>query len=144
VRLSVAAQQPTRQPVMADVGCRCVLVAKFSVDPHVKGHDREFKLPQTKFEVPVEVAAVRRDRKTGEYTYQRACQLPPAVPPKPGVDLASSRSGSEMCGADPVGLSHMQAALAHSAAGTAAGSGYDFLCDSGSLQRLLATPYEPV
>lgn len=73
-------------------------VAKYAVDPHVKGHAKEYKLPTTKVEQPVEVAAVRCDRKSGAYTYHKTCQLVPADAPQSGADLEISRSGSELCG----------------------------------------------
>ena len=120
------------------------VVAKYPVDPHGKGHDKEYKLPMTPFAAPAEVAAVRRDRESGAITYERKVSaFPVAIPDvKKGVDLTTSRKGSELCGTDPVGLEHLEAALKEGGKKSAA-EGLDFICDSGSLQQLLATPYEP-
>jgi hypothetical protein len=99
-----AANRPRSQQIYQEkaatqkAAAATVFIAKFPVDPHVKGHDKEYKLPPTPFGAPTEVAAVRCDRKTGEYSYTRACQMSSVVPPKTGVDLTTSRSGSELCG----------------------------------------------
>jgi hypothetical protein len=120
------------------------VVAKFPVDPHGKGHDKEYKLPMTPFAAPAEVAAVRRDRESGDITYHRKVSAFPVGLPdvKKGVDLTISRKGSDLCGSDPVGLEHIEAALKEGGKKDAS-DGLDFICDSGSLQQLLATPYEP-
>ena len=42
-----------------------------------------------------------------------------------------------------MGLEHIEAALSqHATRGRAVGDDFDFICDAGSLQRLLATPYD--
>ncbi len=119
------------------------VVSKFPVDPHGKGHDKEYKLPMTPFAAPAEVAAVRRDRESGEITYHpQVSAFPVVVPdPKKVVDLTINRKGSDLCGSDPVGLEHIEAALKEGGKKDAR-EGLDFICDSGSLQQLFATPYE--
>ena len=53
-------------------------------------------------------------------------------------------AGAELCGAAPVGLEHLEGALRQPwEGGRPQAEGLDFVCDSGSLQRLMATPYEP-
>ena len=119
-------------------------MAKYAVDPHGKGHDKEYKLPPTPYSAPVEVAAVRQDRETGAITYEKNVVAFPVEIPKPGCDLTIPRAGAELCGAAPVGLEHLEEALRQPwEGGRPQAEGLDFVCDSGSLQRLMATPYEP-
>ena len=110
-----------------------------SIAEFCRGHAREFKLPSIPFEKPVEVAAIRCDRKTGEVTYHRECQLAPIGMPNLGVDLSIARNGNESCASTPVGMTHVQGALLK----TGADADLDCMCDCGALQRLFATPYEP-
>ena len=120
------------------------LVAEYAVDPHGKGHEKEYKLPPTPYSAPVEVAAVRQDRETGAITYEKKVVAFPVEIPKPGCDLTIPRAGAELCGAAPVGLEHLEEALRQPwEGGRPQAEGLDFVCDSGSLQRLMATPYEP-
>lgn len=100
----------------------------------------------TKVVAPKEIAAIRTDRKTGEVTFSKACQVVAIDAVQPGEDLTLQRSGSEMCGSEPIGLQNIEAALAQitESGDDGASLAFDFVCDAGSLQRLLSTPYEPV